>query len=144
MRSDKLIARPAPIRRNGREQSRDGGIVTASVNLQRTPAGSITVWVEAPNGAAGAIELDNLDKRNRGARCFVAWAEEQLGRNRSKRGARVELEPRNEGTFLRVKSRRNAGALNLDEIELDARVLRWAKAQLRPPARKGRPIKEWE
>ena len=115
----------------------------STVNLQRTPAGAISVWVEAPDGVAGAIELESLDQGNPNARGFVSWAKEQLGRNKAKRGASVELEPRNEGTFLRVKSRRYSGALNLDEIEVDTRVLRWAKACLRPPARKRRPVREW-
>jgi hypothetical protein len=146
MPSRRLIERPAARgrsaqRRVEKPETREAETVAASVNLQRTPAGSITVWVEAPDGVAGGIELETLDKRNPGARGFVAWAEEQLGRRKSKDGAKVELEPREEGTILRVKSRRSAGAVNLDEIEVDARVLRWAKACLRPPARRRRPVK---
>jgi hypothetical protein len=143
MPSRKLIERPrrAPLREPRRVEETD--TVAATVNLQRTPAGSITVWVEAPDGAAGGIELESLDQRNRGARGLVAWAKEQLGKRQTRRGARVELEPREGGTILRVKSRGSAGAINLDEIEVDARVLRWAKACLRPPARKRRPVKAW-
>jgi hypothetical protein len=140
MRSEKLIDRRGSARRTAPRTIGKPETVAATVNLQRTPTGSITVWVEAPNGAAGGIELESLDQRNPGARGFVAWAKEQLGR-RKKGSAKVELEPREEGTILRVKSRRSAGALNLDEMELDARVLRWAKACLRPPARKRRPVK---
>ena len=143
MASGKLIERPGRVRKSALRDSRETDVVRSTVNLQRTPAGSITVWVEAPDGVAGGIELDSLDQRNPNARGFVAWARDQLGRNKAKRGANVELEPRNEGTFLRVKSRRHFGALNLDEIELDTRVLRWAKACLRPPARKRRPVREW-
>jgi hypothetical protein len=133
-------------RRNRRIVMRDSqetDIVRTTVNLQRTPGGSITIWVQAPDGVAGGIDLDALDHRTANARGFVSWAKEQLGRNKAKRGARVDLEPRNEGTFLRVKSRRHSGALNLDEIEVDARVLRWAKASLQPPARKRRLVKAW-
>jgi hypothetical protein len=143
MASGKLIERPGRVRKSAPRGSQETDVVRSTVNLQRTPAGSITVWVEAPDGVAGGIELDSLDQRNPNARGFVAWAREQLGRNKAKRGANVELEPRNEGTFLRVKSRRHSGALNLDEIEVDTRFLRWAKACLRPPARKRRPVREW-
>jgi hypothetical protein len=143
MASSKLIERPSRIRKSAPRGSRETEIVRSTANLQRTPAGSITVWVEAPDGVAGGIDLDSLDQRNPDARGFVSWAREQLGRNKAKRGANVELERRNEGTLLRVKSRRHSGALNLDEIEVDARVLRWAKACLRPPARKRRPVREW-
>jgi hypothetical protein len=146
MTSAKLIERPGSARRNARrpvEKPETGNAETAAatVKLQRTPAGSITVWVEAPDGVAGGIELESLDQRKAGARGFVEWAKEQLGRRKTKSGAKVELELREEGTILRAKSQRYAGALNLDEIELDARVLRWAKACLRPPARKRRPVK---
>jgi hypothetical protein len=131
------------LRKTALRDSRETDVVRTTVNLQRTPGGSITVWVEAPDGVAGAIDLDSLDQRSPNARGFVSWAKEQLGRNKAKRGASVDLEPRNEGTFVRVKSRRYSGALNLDEIEVDTRVLRWAKACLRPPARKRRPVKAW-
>jgi hypothetical protein len=141
MRSEKLIERRrGSVRRTAPRVIGKPETVTATVNLQRTPAGSITVWVEAPNGAAGGIEVESLDQRYPAARGFVAWAKEQLGRKK-KGSAKVELEPREEGTILRVKSQRSSGALNLDEMELDARVLRWAKACLRPPARKRRPVK---
>jgi hypothetical protein len=76
-------------------------------------------------------------------RGFIGWAKDQLGRQKEKRGARVELQPTNHGTFLKVRSRGHAGAVNLDEIEVDTRVLRWAKACLRPPPRKRRPVKSW-
>lgn len=141
MASEKLIERRGSAGRDARGRVGKAETVAARVNLQRTPAGSITVWVQAPDGVAGGIELEALDQRNPGARRFVAWAKEQLGRRKTKGGANVELEPRENGTILRVKSRRYAGALNLDEIEVDARVLRWGKACLRPPARKHRPVK---
>jgi hypothetical protein len=143
MASGKLIERAGRTRKTMLRDSRKPDTVRSTVNLQRTPAGSITVWVEAPDGVTGGIELESLDQKNPNARGFVSWAREQLGRSKAKRGASVELEPRNEGTFLKVKSRRYSGALNLDEIELDTRVLRWAKACLRPPARKRRPVREW-
>jgi hypothetical protein len=138
----KLIER-GKTRKTSLRDDPETDIVRTTVNLQRTPGGSITIWVEAPDGVAGGIDLDALDHRNPNARGIVSWAKEQLGRNKAKRGASVELEPRNEGTFLAVKSRRYSGRLNLDEIEVDARVLRWAKASLRPPKRKRRPVKEW-
>jgi hypothetical protein len=143
MRSEKVVERPGRSPRNAGRRGENGDAVAATVNLQRTPAGSITVWVEAPDGSAAGIELDQLDRRNPGARALVGWAREQVGKSRSRRGARVELVPRNEGTYLRVKSRRHEGAINLDEVELDARVMRWAKAALRPPARRRRPVRAW-
>ena len=152
MKVDKLIAaprkaRPARLRSTPEtarlRDSEETDTVRTTVNLQRTPAGSITVWVEAPDASAGGIELDALNPEIAGVRGFISWAKEQLGRQKEKRGARVELQPTNEGTFLRVRSRSRAGALNLDEIKVDTRVLRWAKACVRPPARKNRPVKAW-
>jgi len=143
MRTARLIQRQGRVRFETERRDDESETVAATVNLQRTPGGSITVWVKAPDGEAGGIELDQIDRRRAGARELIAWAEEALGRRKARGGVRVELEPRNEGTFLRAKSRRREAAVNLDEIAVDARVLRWAKACLRPPARRRRPVRAW-